>query len=88
MPYIKPEHRPELDKLIEPLVKQLLSLPLEKQDGGVNYAVTKLLKALYDKGNYFTYNRSMGVLAALQQEWYRRFIAPYEDKKIQENGDV
>jgi hypothetical protein len=88
MPYIKPHYRPEIDKLVEPLAAHIKTLPLEKQDGAVNYAVTKVLKAVYAEGNYFTYNRSMGVLGALQQEWYRRDIAPYEDEKIKANGDV
>lgn len=88
MPYIKPQYRPELDELLRPLIEHLQSLPLEKQDGSVNYTFAKVLQGLYAEDNYFTYNRSMGVLAALQQEWYRRRIAPYEDKKIEENGDV
>lgn len=88
MPYIKPQDRTEIDTLLEPLLKHLSGLPLEKQDGALNYTVTKVLKHLYAKGDYFTYNRSMGVLSAIQAEWYRRDIVPYEDLKIQENGDV
>lgn len=88
MPYIKPHYRPEIDKLLQPLLAHLMQFPLEKQDGAVNYTVTRILKAVYADDNYFTYNRSMGTLAALQSEWYRRKIAPYEDKKIKENGDV
>jgi hypothetical protein len=88
MPYIKPKYRPEIDKLVAPLVEHIASLPLEKQDGAFNYAVTKLLKGLYNDGTYFTYNRSAGALSAVSQEWYRRAIAPYEDDKIKENGDV
>jgi hypothetical protein len=88
MPYIKPHYRPDIDKLVAPLAQHIAGLPLEKQDGAFNYAVTKLLKALYAKDDYFTYNRSMGALSAVQAEWYRRVIVPYEDEKIKENGDV
>jgi len=45
------------------------------------------LAQLYPKG-YFHYNRAMGVLASAMQEFYRRRVAPYEDVKIAENGDV
>ena len=88
MPYIKQQYRTDIDKLVEPLIKHLSGLPLEKQDGAFNYTVTKILKGLYATDDYFTYNRSVGALSAVQAEWYRRAIVPYEDKKIKENGDV
>ncbi len=88
MPYIKPQYRTDIDELLKPLMQHLRTLPLEKQDGAFNYTVTKILKALYADDNYFTYNRSMGALSAVKDEWYRRVIVPYEDKKIKENGDV
>ena len=50
--------------------------------------MTSLLHGVYQPENYFTYNRSMGVLASAQAEWYRHRIAPYEDQRIAENGDV
>lgn len=87
MPYIKSEDRPELENLLQPLADHLKSLPLEQQDGALNYVVTKLLKEVYPP-KYFHYNRSMGVISSIQAEWYRRHIAPYEDEKIAENGDV
>lgn len=30
----------------------------------------------------------LGALEAVKQEFYRRVVAPYEDQKIEENGDV
>jgi hypothetical protein len=45
------------------------------------------LKEVYPK-KYFHLNRAMGVLAAIQAEFYRRVTAPYKDTKISENGDV
>lgn len=87
MPYIKKEDRIPIDDLLKHLTEHFKSLPLEQQDGALNYTVTRILKGLYEP-NYFNYNRAMGVLASIQAEWYRRDIAPYEDKKIIENGDV
>jgi hypothetical protein len=87
MPYILKEDRPPIDELLQPLIDYLAKQPLEKQDGDVNYSVTKLLKALYTP-KYFNFNRAMGVLSSIQAEWYRHDVAPYEDTKIQENGDV
>lgn len=87
MPYIKKEDRPALDKLIEPLINYLKSRPLEEQDGALNYSVTKILKNLYP-AKYFHLNRALGVLTAIKDEFYRRVVAPHEDQKIKENGDV
>lgn len=87
MPYIKKDKRPELDSLIQPLIEHLGSFDIEKQDGAVAYTFTKILKSLY-KDKYFNYNRAMGVLSGVNAEFYRRYIATYEDKKIEENGDL
>jgi len=87
MPYIKKEQRPEVDKLVNPLIKYLKSLPVEKQDGALNYAVTRIIKNLYPQ-KYFHLNRALGVLSAISYELYRRVVAPYEDTKIKEQGDV
>lgn len=87
MPYIPQSSRLPIDELLAPLVEHIKQLPLEQQDGALNYAVTKALKGLYEP-KYFNYNRAMGVLSSIQAEWYRRDVAPYENDKIAENGDV
>ena len=87
MPYIKKEQRPQIDELLVPLLKHLQSLPVEEQDGALNYSITKIVKGLYPT-KYFHLNRALGVLSAVTHELYRRVIGPYEDQKIAENGDV
>lgn len=87
MPYIKKEQRPAVDDLINPLIEYIKSLPMEDQDGSINYAVTKMIKSVYPV-KYFHLNRALGVLSAITQELYRKIIGPYEDIKIKENGDV
>jgi hypothetical protein len=87
MPYIKQEKRPLYKEDIENLVRKLAEQPVKEQDGDLNYVVTSIMKMLYQP-RYFNYNRAMGVLEAIKQEYYRRVVAPYEDKKIEENGDV
>lgn len=87
MPYIKQVDRPEVDASLEPLLSHIQSLPMEDQDGALNYAVTRIIKSVYPK-KYFHYNRALGVLSAIAHELYRHIIGPYEDEKIKENGDV
>lgn len=49
----------------------------------------KLIRVLVDQFNRsHTDEDTLGVLRCCQLELYRRMVAPYEDKKIQENGDV
>lgn len=87
MPYIKPESRPEIDELLAGLASHLASLPDTEQDGALNYAITKILHQVYPP-RYYNYNRAIGALECIKLELYRRKVAPYEDEKITENGDV
>lgn len=87
MPYIKPEARTKLDPLMDHLVDHIKSLPLEEQDGALNYTITRMLKSIYAP-RYFHFNRALGVLTAITQEFYRVVVGPYEDVKIGENGEV
>lgn len=58
--------------------------------GELNFVITRTIdKYLDEKGvSYHTLNEVTGVLEAVKMELYRRVIAPYEDKKITDNGDV
>ncbi len=78
MPYIKEEQRDEL------LARNA------KNCGELNHDLTLVcLTYLRDKGeSYQVYNDIVGALDNCKSELYRRKIAPYEDKKIVENGDV
>ena len=59
--------------------------------GTLNYIITRLCDYwCRDSGeaNYEKYNMVIGVLECVKQEFYRRQVAPYEDEKCEENGDV
>jgi hypothetical protein len=58
--------------------------------GELNFIITRLLReyALRKGTIYQTHNDIIGVLECVKQEWYRRCTAPYEDFKMNENGDV
>jgi hypothetical protein len=81
MPYIKKERRFEISEPVRFL----------KGPGELNYYITKMcLYWIKDNGgmNYAAINNVMGALECAKAEFYRRLAAPYEDKKIEENGDV
>lgn len=70
--------------------------------GFMNYVITKIIKNVYgafhdqeiEEGlghqtmRYADYNEVIGMLESCKLEFYRRHVSPYEDKKIQQNGDV
>lgn len=86
MPYIKQADR----KPFDPLIQQLVGLmPAQDFAGSLNYVVSCLCSELLRRDkNYARINEIMGALECAKLEFYRRIAAPYEDKKIAENGDV
>ena len=87
MPYITQEDRPQYDAVLEELIGLLKEKPPESVDGHLNYVVTRVIKEVYPL-RYYHINKAMGVLECIQHEFYRRVAAPYEDTKIEQNGDV
>jgi hypothetical protein len=87
MPYITQEDRPQYDEVLAELIGLLKEKPPESVDGHLNYVVTRVIKEVYPL-RYYHINKAMGVLECIQHEFYRRVAAPYEDTKIEQNGDV
>jgi len=87
MPYITQEERPQYDDVLKELIGLLKEKPPESVDGHLNYVVTRVIKEVYPL-RYYHINKAMGVLECIQHEFYRRVAAPYEDTKIEQNGDV
>ena len=98
MPYIKKEERELIDGPSDFTVQVGLDTFIYKmstistnspQPGTLNYIITKLVHWwLGHNPNYERYNAAIGVLECAKLELYRRKVSPYEDEKINENGDV
>jgi hypothetical protein len=57
--------------------------------GVYNYVFTRLMhKSLVTVFNYEHLNAMIGMLECCKAELYRKVAAPYEDKKIAQNGSV
>ncbi len=84
MPYIKAKKRTVLDPHIDTLA-DLINRP-----GELNYIISKLADKMIDKAgfDYAGLNAIAGVLHCAAVEFDRRIVAPYEDRKMWENGDV
>lgn len=83
MPYIKKE-----DKGFA--VAGKIDYEVIETAGELQYAMALMFKSYIARKdlNYQNCNDVMGALAGAQMEFYRRVVAPYEDVKIEENGDV
>lgn len=58
--------------------------------GELNYVISTLVDdyLFHNEKNYAYINEVIGVLECAKLELYRRIAAPYEDEKIEKNGDV
>jgi hypothetical protein len=90
MPYITKEEKEQL----EPLAAKLGQLAFSP--GQLNFIFTTIIHeyiknigaANMTRLKYGYINEVIGALECCKLELYRRVAAPYEDKKIAENGDV
>ncbi len=88
MPYIKESDREALKWLIDTSSIEALGT-FSTSPGIINYLITNIIKIFLGLNpNYERFNAAIGVLECAKLELYRRMVAPYEDTKIEENGDV
>lgn len=83
MPYIT-----EGRKTIKEFLYKNATIMLKK--GSLNYLICRLWK-LQTASNGVSYDEArkfIGELECAKMEIYRRWVAPYEDKKREENGDI
>lgn len=85
MPYIKKEDREKFNIILEQIKNLNLNVP-----GELNYLLTKICLTYLENNflSYTTINDIIGVLECVKQEFYRRAAAPYENEKIESNGDL
>lgn len=84
MPYIEQKNRPSIDVQVDKLSEIIAD------EGQLNYAIFSLCKRKVQdwKLSYNTLNRIVGVFECCKAEFIRRIVSPYEDLKINQNGDV
>jgi hypothetical protein len=85
MPYINAAVRANL----APTLNALKRLTNYVGEGGMNYVITCLIVGwIGSRPPYSRFNAAIGVLDCVKLELYRRMVAPYEDIKCEDNGDV
>lgn len=83
MPYIAGElRRAELNRADT-------GKPFPANAGELTFVLTKIINAYWKRGKRFQQIAEIrGALESTLHEFNRRVADPYEDKKMQENGDV
>lgn len=88
MPYIARKDRDQYQQAISELAK-LVPPDRMARSGHMNYIISLLIQRVYGESmRYADHNEVVGLLNCVQQEFYRRFTAPYEDEKIEQEGDL
>ena len=87
MPYILSADR---DKLQSATDAMAAVIDQDTTAGDLNYMISLLAEAYIEaKGlRYEHLNAVVGALDSAKAEFQRRVVAPYEDQKIADNGDV
>lgn len=97
MPYIPPDHRKELDALIDELADRLVSRAQEAHYDGafaglLNYTCTRLalkvVRRQFGDMRYWLIALLTGTFHNIADEFYRRLGVPYENKQMARHGDV
>lgn len=97
MPYINDKVRrsikDELKDMQDALIDVVKSSNEDISDGLYNYIITSLLEVFPEANtcpewNYRMINRCIGILECVKMEFYARLARPYEDKKIETEGDL
>ena len=96
MPYIDENEREELNEAITNLVEAIkdnrgnLDNPHDFSNylGRINYCFSRAIMMIMGDVSYKKIAMATGVLENIKQEFYRRAASNYENRKINENGDI
>jgi hypothetical protein len=87
MPYIEQKDRAPLNEAISRVLDFIQLNDL--RPGDLNYILSTIIWHHFMRWPSYTQaNELIGVLECVKQEFYRRKVAPLEDAKIAENGDL
>ena len=83
MPYIR-TNRIKIDKHLNSTIDEV------KNTGDLNYCIYKLCKLWVKREgiNYENLSNCIKTFECAKLEFYRMILVPYENKKIEENGNV
>ncbi len=88
MPYITQQQREPLAESIDTLLNIITNN--DGLEGKLNYIISSIMSGILETEgiNYTNLNKLIGVLECAKLELYRCIASPYEDLKLEENGEV
>ncbi|MCW3994931.1 MAG: hypothetical protein NWE98_02125 [Candidatus Bathyarchaeota archaeon] len=89
MPYVTSVLRDEIREETENLIFKLEN-NIDENDrvAVITYVFFVILKHFYSRKNWFQRSIPNLILKSVETEFNRRFIFPYENQKMKQNGDV
>ena len=90
MPYVTPERRELLMQFDEKNHRLVVSTINITSPGDLAFVFYRICQfyVIRNGRKFETLNAIVGVLETTKGEFSRRILAPYEDRKMRENGDV
>jgi hypothetical protein len=95
MPYISQQDRQKINEYIDDLIIELntkyANENFYERSGIANYVITRILLNFLKCGHIWSYTKLSNVIATLEcskMEINRRLLSKYEDKKINDSGDL
>ncbi|GFM37561.1 DUF6899 family protein [Desulfovibrio psychrotolerans] len=84
MPYIPQERRKVFNEALARCAAEI------QNEGELNYCIYAMCTMLIGRTgkSYAKLSMCSGAMEHAKLEWYRRQLAPYEDEKIAEHGDI
>ena len=88
MPYITQQQREPLAESIDTILNIITDN--DGLEGKLNYIISSIMSGILETEgvNYTILNKMIGVLECAKLELYRCMASPYEDLKLEENGEV
>jgi hypothetical protein len=81
-----------LDQQVDELILTIRArFSKDELEGVCNYTISRIIAGVMkpkDGWRYKWLNRAYGTFLSAAAEFYRRLVAPYEDKCIEKNGDI
>ena len=85
MPYLRTENKIYFDSVLLPLKRCAIANGAE-----LNYLFAEIINQFFvtNSKNYANIAQAISALECQKLELYRRVAGPYEDSKVEENGEV
>lgn len=89
VPYIRQHERLKYVPVLLEVAKIFAPMSNENKPGELAFLLTAIVReAVGENARFSELNLAIGALESVKLEFYRKTIAPYEDRKIVENGDL